>query len=325
MPLRARSSDPYGSFAARPRASAVAGALAIAFSAPLVRLANTEPTSAAVFRCAYALPALWVLARIEHRRFGPRPRRDRAIGWTAGAFLAADLVAWHRSIDAVGAGLATVLANLQVVAVAVLAWAILRERPSGRLLASMPVAIAGVLLISGVLETGAYGRDPALGVVFGLLTAVAYAGFLLTHRRGSHDLRRLAGPLFDVSLAAAASALALGLLLGGLELVPSWPAHGWLLVLALETQVAGWLLISISLPRLPASLTSVLLLVQSVGSVLLSMALFGEAPSALQLTGVALVLAAVVTAAARRAAGAAIEPAPEGAVTTTGRRTGGVG
>ena len=67
--------------------------------------------------------------------------------------------------------------------------------------------------------------------------------------------------------------------------MPSWPSHGWLALLAVTSQVLGWLLISVSLPRLPAALTSVLLLVQPVGSVALAIVILGEDPSALQLAG----------------------------------------
>ena len=56
----------------------------------------------------------------------------------------------------------------------------------------------------------------------------------------------------------------------------------------------GWLLISASLPRLPAALTSLLLTIQPVASVALGALLFAEAPSALQLVGVATILAGLV-------------------------------
>jgi drug/metabolite transporter (DMT)-like permease len=69
--------------------------------------------------------------------------------------------------------------------------------------------------------------------------------------------------------------------------------------LALTSQVLGWLLITVSLPRLPAALTSLLLTVQPVGSVALAAVIFGESPSAFQLVGVALVLAALLTATSR--------------------------
>ena len=65
-------------------------------------------------------------------------------------------------------------------------------------------------------------------------------------------------------------------------------------VLALSSQVLGWLLISASLPRLPAAHTSLLLTIQPVGSVVLGALLFAEAPSGLQLVGVAAILAGLV-------------------------------
>jgi drug/metabolite transporter (DMT)-like permease len=210
----------------------------------------------------------------------------------------------------VGAGLATVLGNLQVVLVALAAWLLLGERPGARLVAAIPVAIVGIVLISGVLQEGAFGRDPVLGVVFGGLTALAYTVFLLVLRRGNADLRRPAGPLFDATATAAVVAAVGGWILGELDPWPGWPAQGWLVVLALTAQVAGWLLISVSLPRLPAAITSVLLTIQPVGAVLLAMALLDEDPSALQLAGVALVLAGVVAVAlGRRRPGPVPEPA----------------
>lgn len=285
---------------------AVAGALCIAFSAILVRLAAVSPDTAAVFRCLYALPALGLLAAWERRRFGPRTAKERRLAVVAGVFFALDLMFWHRSIDAVGAGMATVLGNLQVVLVAVVAWMVLGERPGATILAAIPVVLVGIALISGVLEESAFGRDPVLGVVFGALTALAYTGFILVLRLGNRDLRRPAGPLFDATATATVVAAIGGWALGGLDPLPGWPAQGWLIVLALTAQVAGWLLISVSLPRLPAAVTSVLLTIQPVGSVVLAMALLGEDPSALQLGGVALVLAGVVAVALGRR-----RPAPE--------------
>jgi drug/metabolite transporter (DMT)-like permease len=285
---------------------AVAGALTIAFSAILVKQSGASPSTAAIFRCAYAVPVLWALARREDRRLGPRPRRDRALAGLAGVFFAADLICWHHAIEDVGAGLATVLGNLQVAFVTLVAWLVLRERPAARVLAILPLVLTGVVLISGALEQGAYGKDPTQGVIFGVATAVTYAGFLLILRSGGADLRRPAGPLFDATLIAALVAVAAGLVIGDADLVPSWPAHAWLATLALSSQVLGWLLISASLPRLPAALTSLLLTIQPVGSVLLGALLFAEAPSALQLLGVAAIVGGLVLVARVRA------PATEG-------------
>ena len=285
--------------AARPVMAAVLGAMSIAFSGVLVRLANVEPATAAIFRCAYALPALGVIALLERRAYGPRPSAQVRLAMLAGIFLALDLVIWHHTIGLVGAGLATVLGNTQVVIVAFLAWLVLGERPPRRTLLALPVVLGGVVLISGVVGTGPYGTNPGLGVILGLVVGLAYAAFLLVLRHGNADLRRPAGPLFDATLIAALASLLIGLPLGEVNLVPSWPAHGWLLTLAITSQVVGWLIISVSLPRLPAALTSVILTLQPVASVMLAMLLLGEAPSGIQLLGAGTILVGLLLATLR--------------------------
>ena len=280
------------------RVSALLGALAIAFSSILVRLSHASPSTAAIFRCAFALPVLGLLAWLENRRFGSRSWSDRRVTLAAGVFFAADLILWHNSIDDVGAGLATVLANIQVVLVPLVAWALLSERPGRRVLAALPIALLGVLLISGVLQKRRVRADPTRGTLFGLGAGVAYVGFLLLLRRSGSDLRRVAGPLFEATATAAVACVAAGLVIGDADLTPAWPGVGWLIVLALTSQVIGWLLITTSLPRLPAAITSLTLTLQPVGSVALAVLILGEAPTALQLVGVAVVVAAVVTATA---------------------------
>jgi len=298
------------------RICAILGALAIAFSSILVRLSHASPTTAAIFRCVYALPVLGLLAWREDRRLGARSWADRRWAVASGVFFAVDLILWHHSIGDIGAGLATVLANVQVVLVPLVAWAVLSERPGRQVLAALPIALFGVVLISGVLEHGAYGRDPARGTIFGLGAGVAYVGFLLLLRHGGSDMRHrtrprarhpaspdarrpihpAAGPLFDATATAAVGCLIAGAIIGDADLVPHWPGAGWLVTLALTSQVLGWLLIISSLPRLPAAHTSLLLTAQPVGSVILAALIFSESPSVVQVLGVVLVLAALITA-----------------------------
>lgn len=297
---RAGAHAPEPLAARHPRIAGTLGAGTIAFSGIFVRLADTTPVTAALFRCAYALPVLALLAARERRRFGPQEPRSVRLALAAGVLFCADLVLWHTAIDFVGAGLSTVLANLQVVIVGLLAWWLLGERPDRQVAAAVPLVLAGVVLISGVGSDAPYGADPALGVVFGLLTAMAYSGFFLVLRAGNVDQRRPAGPLLQATFAAAVCSAAVGLALGDLEPVPSWPSHGWLLLLALGSQVLGWLLISVSLPRLPALVTALLLLLQPAGAVVFAVILLAEAPSALQLAGVVLVLCGLTVANLRR-------------------------
>jgi drug/metabolite transporter (DMT)-like permease len=287
-----------------PRLAALSGATFLAFSGIFYRFSGASPSTATVFRCLYALPFLAFLGRNEGRDHGARSARGRALALAAGVFFAFDLLFWQHSIEQVGAGLATVLANLQVVVVAIVGWLLLGERPSGRLLAALPLAVGGTVLISGVLEDGAYGDNPLLGVGFGLAAAVSYAGYLLLIRRANPGGRYPWSSLLDASASAAASAAVVGLAVGDLVLTPAWPAHGWLFLVAITSQVVGYGLVNFALPHLPAAVTSLLLLIQPVVTVAAAALLLAEAPSPLQLAGVALILGGVLLAAApRRASG----------------------
>jgi len=286
----------YDAIAARPRMAALLGALCIAFSGIFYRYADVSPSTVTVFRCLYGLPVLVLVAWLEHRRYGPLPARAIRLAVVAGVFFAGDLLTWHHAVDAVGAGLATVLGNLQVLVVGFVAWAVFGERPPRPVIAATPIVLAGAVLISGVVGSGAYGANPPLGVGLGLLTALCYAGYLLIIRRGTHDLRRPAGPVAVSTASTMVVAIVAGAIVGDLDPVPAWPSHGWLALLGLTSQSIGYLLISMSLPRLPAALVSIILLVQPVATVVLARVLLTEVPSVVQIGGVALIIGGIAVA-----------------------------
>jgi drug/metabolite transporter (DMT)-like permease len=261
----------------------------------------------ALGRCAFALPVLAVLAWRERcRGAAAMTARNRWLARIAGVLLAGDLILWSHSIADIGPGLGTVVTNLEVVLVALLAWAFLGERPRGSLLAALPVMLGGLILVGGLAGTGGYGSHPAMGVVFGLGVAVLYAVYILMLRQATSD-RTVRGldlgrapvvaPLLQATIGATVGSAVLGLVLRDFRLGPAWPALGWLVLLALTSQVLGWLLITMSMPGLPAWLVGVLLLVQPAGSLILSAVFLGERPSGLQLVGVAVMLAGVLIAA----------------------------
>jgi drug/metabolite transporter (DMT)-like permease len=92
----------------------------------------------------------------------------------------------------------------------------------------------------------------------------------------------------DATAGSAIAALAFGLVFGRLELHPFWPAIGWLAALALLSQTAGWLLITSSLPRLPAAVSSLMLLLQPAASLALAAVILGQQPTLLQIVGAVL-------------------------------------
>lgn len=283
------------SVTARPRTAAVLGALAIAFSGIIYRWSDVSPATGVFFRSLYGLPILLLVAAAEWRALGPMSRRTIWLSVLAGVFFALDLLTFHYAIDLIGAGLGTVMGNLQVLIVGLAAWALFGERLRREVVVALPVMLMGVVLISGVVGSGAYGSNPQSGVLIGLVTAASYSGYLLVIRRASPD-RRPAGP---VAIATAVTGLLAGLFgaaIGDLDVVPSLPAHVYLLALGVLSQSVGYLFIQASLPRLPAVITSVLLLVQPVTTVALGAILLAEAPSPWQLAGVGLVLGAIALA-----------------------------
>jgi drug/metabolite transporter (DMT)-like permease len=272
------------------------GAAFISCSAIWVTLANTGAATAAFYRCALALPLLGVLALIERRRRGPRPLRAQLGALAAGLLLAVDLVLWNHAIAEVGAGVATVLGNLQVIFVTAAAWVLLRERPGRGFLFALPVVMAGVVLVSGLADGGQGGHHALAGVLFGLGTSIAYTGSLLLFRQTYTGTSHVASPLAEATLGAALGSLLLGLLFGGFQFGLPWASFGWLLVLALGSQTVGWLLITSSLPKLPASLSSLLLLLQPAAALVMADLILGQQPTLLQVAGAVLVCGGVLVA-----------------------------
>jgi drug/metabolite transporter (DMT)-like permease len=275
------------------RATALAGVLGISFAAIFVRLAAVDPAVSTFFRVVYALPALGV-AWLVIRRRDRRPRRSRLLAAASGVLLSIDLTLFHHSIDLIGAGLATVLANTQVLFVGLGAWLLHRERPTALARWVVPMVFGGVILISGLGGDDAFGDDPVGGVLLGLGAGVIYSAFLIAFRASNRGhLAPTAGPLLDATVGASIGALVLGLAFGNLTMTWQWPAHGWLVALALVVQTAGWLLISVALPRLPALDTSVMLLVQPMMALIWARLLFEESLSLVQWTGVAFVVGGI--------------------------------
>lgn len=272
--------------------AALVGALAISFSAIFFALSGVDPITGAVFRAVYALPVLLLIWWTTKSRDN-RPRKKRLLAFAAGLMLGVDVVLWHNSIDHIGAGLATLIANSQVIFVAIGAWIIHREQPSRRLMTAVPVVLFGVALVSGLGQDNAFGDNPIFGAILALAAAMFYATFILGFRASNDVLAPPAGPLLEATFGALLTPLVIGAISSGVDMVPTWPAHGWLVALALGAQVFGWLLIGYVLPRLPAVETATIILIQPVLTMVWGAWIFGERPSVMQLMGAAIVLAGV--------------------------------
>ncbi len=228
------------------RVMAAGGIVCISFSALLVRAAeDAGDLTIAFFRSVYVIPVLAVFYW-GTRRTDSRPPRRKWIAVASGVFLGLDLTFWHASIGEVGAGLATVVVNLQVVFVAFIAWALFGEKPGRKAVLLIPAMLVGIFLISGAGSADAYGDNPVLGTVQSLLSALFYAGFVLALRQANRGYQVApVRPLLESTIGTAVVAFLIGALIVPSEfsMEITWPEHGWILVIALGAQGLGWLLI----------------------------------------------------------------------------------
>ena len=278
----------------------LAGATCIGTSALFVKVSETGPVSTAFWRVFLALPLLWAWAWMARRNSATAENNPRGLLFAAGFFFAGDLAVWHWSIVLTSVANAVLLANLAPIFVTLAAWLWWRKKPAARFLAGLAAALIGVLLMIG----GDFSNGSAralLGDALGVVTAMFYAAYQLTvtRLRGTVSTARI---MFASSVVTAALLLPMALLSG--ELFFPATATGWVKVfgLALISQVAGQSLIAYAMAHLPATLSSVGLLMQPVMAGLFAWILLGETLGAVAIAGAVLVLIGirVATQAERR-------------------------
>lgn len=299
---------------AHPRLAVAVGAVAVSATAIFVALAGCPPGTASFYRCVLALPLLlpfaWREARRERQARGTPPlgRRELLTAGVAGVLFAGDMLLWTQAIFDVGAGISTVIVNVQVIVVPLLALAIDHEPITRLFLATLPVMAVGVLLAGGVLDHGAGGPHTLRGTAEAVLAALCYSGFLFILRRSGRRTT-IVLPTYAVVIAtAAAASWAGGALWHGFSFAPPPAALGWLALAAVCGQVVGWLLVASAAPKLTSESASVLLLLTPVGSLVLGGLVLGERPTALQLAGSLLILGCAAIVANIRKAGHNDEP-----------------
>jgi drug/metabolite transporter (DMT)-like permease len=270
------------------------GAALISFAPVFVRLTPVSPTESAFYRTLFGglMLAVWVVAvRAPVER---RAGLALAALVLAGVLFAADLAAWHRSIWFVGPGLATLLGNFQVFLLALVGILWYREKARWEFFLAVPLAVAGLGLIVG-FEWQGLDADYRWGIIFGLLTALFYAAYILALRRAraASPAGSIAADLMIVSLVAAAVLFAGSGLAGDGIGLPDARSTGLLLAYALVAQVAGWLLISGSLPHVPASRVGLILLLQPILAFLWDVLIFARAFGSREVVGAALAIIAI--------------------------------
>lgn len=269
------------------------GATLISLSPVWVKLVSVSPTVSGFYRVLIGGGALALYLIFTRRRLG-LSRRSWAILLLAAVFFALDLWFWHRSIGYVGPGLATLLGNFQVFFMMLAGVVFLHQRPRPIQLIAVPLALAGLALIVG-LDWDALPADYRLGLVFGLLTAVTYAGYLLSLREvRSHSAHRSAAR--EVAVVSLATSILLGLAAateGASLVIPTAADAGWLFSYGILSHCIGWLLIAGALPRVSATEAGLALLLQPTLSFVWDVLIFARAVTLIEWVGFVIVLVAI--------------------------------
>ena len=269
------------------------GAILISFSPVWVKLVNVSPTTSGFYRLAIGGVALTLFLLFKRQRLGLSKRAWSILVFGA-IFFALDIWFWHRSIDYIGPGLATLLANFQVFFMMLAGLLLLRQRPRPVQLVAVPLALTGLALIVG-LDWSSLPGDYRLGVVYGLLTAVMYAGYLLTMRAArSGSTHRM--PTREVAVITVGSALLLGLAAiaeGESLLIPTIADAALLTAYGVLSHCLGLLFIASSLRNVSPTEVGLALLLQPTLSFTWDIVFFSRPVTMMELAGASMALFAI--------------------------------
>ncbi len=269
------------------------GAALISLSPVWVRLVDVAPSTSGFYRVLIGGTALVIYLLATRRRL----HLSKRAWWlliVAAVFLALDLWFWHRSINYIGPGLSTLLANFQVFFMMIAGIVLLRQTPRPAQIIAVPLALLGLALIVG-FDWATLPENYKLGVVLGLLTAMAYAAYLLTLRliRETSTFRVPTREMAVVSIMCAVI-LAVSVVAEGESLaIPSYADLGWLIGYGVLSHCLGWLFIASSLSEVSAVETGIALLLQPTLSFVWDVLFFSRPMTAIELAGASIALVAI--------------------------------
>lgn len=275
-----------------PTLAVMLGAVATSANPVFVRMSDLAPIASAFHRMAWALPLMWLWVALERTRASRPDTVPRAGDWRwlvlCGVFFAGDLACLHGSIALTVAANSILFLNLQPVYVVLGACVLFGERVTPAFTLGLAVALAGVVML--VWQNLGTGRLAGDGL--GILAGICYAGYILAASR----LRaRHSSAVVNAWTCLVAAPMLLGAaLLAGATVAPA-SAEGWLLMIGLGVicQACGQGLIVWGLAHLPASFSSVTLLLAPVAAAMFAWSLLGEALGWLQIAGMLVVLAGI--------------------------------
>lgn len=281
------------SMLANPTLRLFLGAALISLSPVWVKLVSVSPTTSGFYRVLFGSVALAAYLLVKRERLN-LSKHAWLVLVAASFFFTLDLWFWHRSINYIGPGLSTLLANFQVFIMMLAGIVLLRQLPSLTQVVAVPMALVGLAMIVG-LDWQTLPPDYRLGVIFGLLTAVVYAGYLLSLREARRDSKHPM-PIREVAVVSVITALMLGvsaMIEGESLLIPSAADAAWLVTYGILSQGIGVILIASSLRQVSTTEAGIALLLQPTLSFVWDVLFFARPLTAIELAGAIIALAAI--------------------------------
>jgi drug/metabolite transporter (DMT)-like permease len=166
---------------------------------------------------------------------------------------------------------------------------------------SVPVALIGLFMIVGI-DWEHLDHQYRVGIYCGFAAAFCYAGFLLSLRKLQADQVRLS--IFYVLMVVSfitAAYLAVDICRTGDSFrIPDLQSWLSLLALGLFSQSVGWILITNALPRVRASLSGLILLLQPALAFVWDVVFFGRPTEFINWLGVTIALTAIYMGTVKR-------------------------
>tara|TARA_B100001094_G_scaffold151521_1_gene146701 strand:- start:400 stop:1236 length:837 start_codon:yes stop_codon:yes gene_type:complete len=269
------------------------GAFMISFSPVFVSLVNVSPTTSGFYRVFFGGVALTTFIFLSGRRLSFNKSIWIALLFSA-VFFTADLWFWHRSILYVGPGLSTLLANFQVFFMLLASIMLFKQQPTKMQIIAIPVALLGLLAIVGI-DWNQLHSDYRLGVIFGLLTAVSYTGYMLFMRQAQIDSKHVL-PVREIAIMSLLVALSLGVIAqveGESLAINSLQDLSLLLAYGLFSHATGLILIASALAKVTTAEVGIVLLLQPSLSFIWDVLLFNRSFTLVEFIGVSMVLVAI--------------------------------
>ncbi len=278
------------------------GAVLISFSGVWVKVAHVAPNVSAFYRVFLGGVAL-LAAALYHRELRWLGVLHVLLSFLCGFLLAADMWLYHFSVRYVGPGLGTILPNFQVFILAAFGVLFLKEPLRLIYVFSLPLAFVGLFMIVGINWSD---LEPTyhIGVYYGLAAAVCYAGFLLSLR---HLQAGQMGTSFFYVIMMASLTAAVFL---GADIVcrrdsfeiPDLQSLLALIALGLLSHTVGWILITNALPKIRASFSGLILLLQPALAFIWDVLFFQRPTTLINWLGVLIVLVAIYLGMVRQSA-----------------------